>query len=500
MADGGLSDDGAALTGEGASASDQAAAPDADKDTSGCDPVSCPASSYPCKVPACVGGACGHLPSTGGACDDLDPCTAGDTCVEGVCQGKGARNWLSMFGKGSGGRLSDVVAGGGAELVAVGSDPASGSGGAYDALWLRADGVGRQTQSVSHGAPDSDDFVAVARLADGSFGAVGFAAGSGRVVHISADGAALAATAATLPGGGRFDDVAALGGDLLVAVGQQSLSSTGPGVAQAFLVGGGAAKVAWTWTRAVPGKRVAATRAAARTPGAALSGVAVLGYDRTLPPGGAGPDLYDMWVQALDASGKAQWSTALAPAITGAAAGLVVRDDGSLVTLIDKASALELAFLDAAGTVQVVTTLPGGNIDTASDLAAAPDGSLFIARDAWNGPVTLLRLDAKGKLLATAELTLPQAMRTRVFGFAAVGNGAVALAGDVMLQATKASSTSWRGFLRRVDLDAAPTCPAPDLCFGDTHSCAQPAPCQVPYCDGVSGCAVVALSPSVCVP
>ena len=501
-ADGGLYQDGSEAVGgkDGASAADQSTGADAEKDVKGCDPAACPASADPCQVRACIGGACGHVPGTGGACDDLDPCTAGDACVEGKCQGGGARNWLSMFGKGKGGRLSDVVSGGGADLVAVGSDPGGGAAGAYDALWLRADGVGRQTQSVSHGVGESDDFVAVTRLADGSFGAVGFAAGTGRVVHIAADGAALAATAAELPGGGRFDDVAAPSGDLLVAVGQQSMNSTGPGVAQAFQVGGGVAKVAWTWTRTVAGKRVAAPGVAARKLDPAPSGVVVLGYDRTLPPGGSGPDLYDMWVQTVNASGKGQWLTMLATAITGAASGLVTRDDGSIVTLIDKASELELAFIDPGGTVQVLTTLPGGSIDTASDLAAAPDGGLFIARDAWNGPVTLLRLDAKGKLLVTAALTLPKAMRTRVLGFAALGGGAVALAGDVMLQANKSSSTSWRGFLRRVDMDAAAACPAPDLCFGDTHSCAQPAACQVPYCDGVLGCAQVALSPTVCVP
>lgn len=48
--------------------------------------VDCPAPVGPCQVAVCAGGACsaGAAPD-GAACDDLDPCTAADTCVGGAC-------------------------------------------------------------------------------------------------------------------------------------------------------------------------------------------------------------------------------------------------------------------------------------------------------------------------------------------------------------------------------------------------------------------------------
>ncbi len=60
--------------------------------------VSCPAPeglNAPCLAAACDGetGACSLLPANaGGACDDGDPCTAKDSCVDGACVGAGATN------------------------------------------------------------------------------------------------------------------------------------------------------------------------------------------------------------------------------------------------------------------------------------------------------------------------------------------------------------------------------------------------------------------------
>ncbi len=49
----------------------------------------CPATT--CGVGRCVDGLCTTVPGNdGGACDDEDPCTTGDTCLGGTCSGAGA--------------------------------------------------------------------------------------------------------------------------------------------------------------------------------------------------------------------------------------------------------------------------------------------------------------------------------------------------------------------------------------------------------------------------
>ncbi|MBD89573.1 MAG: hypothetical protein CL940_04495 [Deltaproteobacteria bacterium] len=50
-------------------------------------PAQCDDTGNPCTEAACIDGACEELPVTGTACDDGDPCTQGESCNSGVCQG-----------------------------------------------------------------------------------------------------------------------------------------------------------------------------------------------------------------------------------------------------------------------------------------------------------------------------------------------------------------------------------------------------------------------------
>ncbi|HSA24635.1 MAG TPA: putative metal-binding motif-containing protein, partial [Myxococcota bacterium] len=73
---------------------------DCDGQTDGLDPgcVACSEDSEcedldPCTQDSCTGGACANLPAGDGqACDDSDGCTAGETCLEGDCQGGSLRD------------------------------------------------------------------------------------------------------------------------------------------------------------------------------------------------------------------------------------------------------------------------------------------------------------------------------------------------------------------------------------------------------------------------
>ena len=57
---------------------------DAAHDASACDPKAC-TDQNPCTIDGCGDEGCVHVPSGAVACEDGDPCTAGDTCAAGAC-------------------------------------------------------------------------------------------------------------------------------------------------------------------------------------------------------------------------------------------------------------------------------------------------------------------------------------------------------------------------------------------------------------------------------
>jgi hypothetical protein len=50
-------------------------------------PAQCADTQNPCTEAACIDGTCEELPVTGTSCDDGDPCTQGESCNTGTCQG-----------------------------------------------------------------------------------------------------------------------------------------------------------------------------------------------------------------------------------------------------------------------------------------------------------------------------------------------------------------------------------------------------------------------------
>ncbi|MCB9740115.1 MAG: hypothetical protein H6747_12690 [Deltaproteobacteria bacterium] len=463
-----------------------------------CNLGACPLPA-PCHLAACSEGACIEVPATGGSCDDGDLCTATGRCEDGVCSAGGPRNWLSVLGNGGGGRLSALVADAGGGIWAAGSSLATKGGQGYDAWLVRLDADGRQVGSVELGQDGSDDLVALVRTVDGGIAAVGYGGKTGRIVKVKGDGALVWSQDASQTNA-RYDALAAVGAARLVAAGMSSLSTqSGGALVDAFEPAGA---LAWTFERKVAGKRVAATKVAAFGSKSALAGQpVVLGYDRTFPPGGSGSELYELWLIALDATGKQVWKADLASGSSLAAAGLAARIDGSFVVLTDQVGAqLVLDVVDAKGKVTPLGKLPSGSISTSSDLALGSADQIFVLRDDTKAPAQLMQLDATGAVIAARALTTPTGTRARVFGLRALGGSAVGLVGDLMRTTTSASSTSWRAFARRVDLGPAPGCSETDACLGDTHGCAEPPACTTAYCDAVSGCQTLALPPAVCTP
>ncbi len=49
--------------------------------------LQCPDDGNPCTVATCEGGLCGTFPAEGLYCDDADPCTLNDACLQGTCKG-----------------------------------------------------------------------------------------------------------------------------------------------------------------------------------------------------------------------------------------------------------------------------------------------------------------------------------------------------------------------------------------------------------------------------
>ena len=50
-------------------------------------PIECPDTLNPCTEATCAAGICEETPVPGAACDDGDPCTQGESCSAGLCQG-----------------------------------------------------------------------------------------------------------------------------------------------------------------------------------------------------------------------------------------------------------------------------------------------------------------------------------------------------------------------------------------------------------------------------
>jgi hypothetical protein len=364
---------------------------------------------------------------------------------------------------------------------------------------VQLDADGRQVASVELGEDGSDDLVALVRTVDGGMAAAGYGGKTGRIVKLEGDGALVWSQDASQTDA-RYDVLAAIGAARLVAVAMASLSTqSGGALVDAFEPTG---TLAWTFERKVAGKRVAATKVAAYGAKSAAAGQpVVLGYDRTFPPGGAGSELYELWVIALDAAGKLVWKADLATGSSLAAAGLAARIDGSFVVLTDQVGAqLALDVVDAKGKVTPLGKLPSGSISTASDLALGPAEQIFVLRDDIKAPAQLLQVDGAGTIVAARALQTPFGTRGRVFALGSLGGDAVGVVGDLMRATTSASSTSWRAFARRVDLGPAPGCTETDACLGDTHGCPEPAACTTGYCDAVSGCQTLAMPPAACTP
>lgn len=465
-----------------------------DADTTTC-PQPCPAPTSPCDVSTCINSTCATKPAPENfPCDDDDPCTAFDRCVAGTCVGSGSPNWLNVYGNGSGGRLSALVPGPSATIQAAGSQLIS-SKSSYEGWVLRLDADGKVLHDGGLSDGTDSSIVALARLPQGDVVGAGYAQSTGRVVRFDDAGKVKWSVADTAQKG-RFDAIAVTAQGHVIAAGTSSiLTQLGDGWVHAYDEAGASL---WLWSRHVAGKRVAVTAVAAQPAfTAAAGGVVALGYDRTLPPGGSGADLYEMWLIALDAAGKQSWLSPLTGKVTGSASGLVARSDGSFVALLDVDSSLKLFVSDGGGKVSLLKTLPGGSIDSASDLSLGPDLGLFVARDHAVQPGQLWQLDAAGDVVAARTLDMPPKMRARIFGLQWLGGRAVGVCGDVMLQVSKASSTSWRSFVRRVDLSEAAACGG-DSCLGAGVCGSGHLPCVSGYCDGVVGCSEVAWSASVC--
>ncbi len=462
-----------------------------------CDLAACPVPDEVCQVAVCVGATCGFGPAPSGTlCDDGDPCTAADRCVDGGCVGAGARNWTHVFG-GDGGRLGAVLPGplGGALAVGTAAYNATTK---YDSWLLTTDADGKQLVDKDLGQPTHDDLVALARYPGGDVLAGGSADGKGRLLRLTPAHKPVFSVA-TSTGSSSVRAVAVTATGVALAGGMLDLNSkTGDAWAGAFNATGA---LLWDWKRGVPGRRVAVTRvAAAQSPatgGLPAGSAALLGYDRLLPAS-SGSDLYQMWLSALDAKGKPLWHTTLTKDITGSASGLVAQPDGTFVTLIDGSAGLQLQRVDAQGKVSKFATLPGGLIATASELIPGPQAGLFVVRDQTGGSGVIYGLSATGATVSQTPLIFPQGANGRVFDAAWAGDSALLLSGDLQRKIGKSSSSIYRAFIRRIDTFVQADCPAGDACRGDTHGCPPKDGCDLALCSGLTGCFSTPIAPAAC--
>lgn len=430
---------------------------------------------------------------TGAACDDGDPCTAGEHCSAASCVAGGPRLWTSYFGKGQGGRVSGLAARGDGGFQTAGNadfDPVTG----YDAWTVHVDATGKLANQETYVGTGSGDLVAVTTVPGSSgqaFVLVGSSAGRGYVVRRGPATTVWQNVYGTAQS--RLEAVA-VGADGTIVAG--GLGSIGNKVSTGWLQGidpSGQAK--WAWGQTIPGKMVAVTQVVALP-----SGFAALGYDRTLTAAGA--DLYDVWARFFDPAGQELKQVALLQGKTAAASGLLARPDGSLVALVDDGSAGQVRLWTIAPTGQatVLAQLPGGDIQTPTDLLAGPGGTLHVVRDTIQGPVQVVRLGPTGTIEAAHVLTWPNYLKPRVFSALWLGGDSLALAGDVFLQTTASSSTTFRSFVRRVDVFDPPACSQTEACLGDTHGCQPAGKCLVPLCDGQSGCGMAQVPAAACKP
>ena len=138
------------------------------------------------------------------------------------------------------------------------------------------------------------------------------------------------------------------------------------------------------------------------------------------------------------------------------------------------------------------------DLATASELIAGPQQGLFVVRDHTGGSGIIYALSASGATLGQTPLVFAKGATARIFDARWAGHSAVLLSGDLMRNISKGSSSTYRGFIRRIDLFPQAECTPGDACRGDTHGCPLKGPCDLALCSGLSGCFSTPIAAAAC--
>lgn len=460
----------------------------------------CPAPP-PCRVAACVDGACTTTPSpAGAACDDGDPCTGSGTCdAAGACKKGGPPRWAALVGDTPASQLRALVALDDGFVRALGNSAYAKDVG-YGSLFVKTDLDGRLASSTSIDVEGSESFEALAAVPGPkptwlAAGGVADAGGKSRglVAKLDDAGAVVWSKVFDAKGPSGFQAVAVEPGGGAWLVGARDVSSSSS-TAWAVRVDADGTKVAETALVGAPNE---ALRAVVPRAG---GGVIVAGYSRTVPS-----EKYDAWIAFLDAKGTVEKRVTYVEQVTLSVSGLMADGDGAIL-LLDLASGgqtLELLRVDGAGGVTWKSTvaLPG-SIDTPSRLARGPGGDVTVLSTTFvSGTVHrqngFVRFDASGAVVATKDET-PAGGAFRTYDLVAGQDGFFS-AGSFWLPQSPAASTVLRGTVFRFDPWGPASCTAAWGCRGeDAASCGDGTSCTFDLCDAATGCVHLADESASC--
>ena len=431
-----------------------------------------------CTDDACVEGVGCTSTNNTAPCDDGVACTGPDACAAGACAGPTKFTDVTL-----GTAQAETVA----QLRAVadgfallGTTPVDG----VDALWFaRTDWAGKQVADVTLPGLGAMLAVDLAVQADGFWALaeanIGGTQGTdARLVQLDAQGKSLLDV--SLGGPGDQHPHALLAGKSGLIVVGDTVVDAKPADAWVLLTDASAGNVL---TRTYGGAGVDVFHAVAKQP----TGLVLAGSTTSSGAGGA-----DMWLVAVDATGKQLWEHTYGGAGEDVAQAVLVLPDGFLLagTTTSKGAGTVDAWLvrtDADGNALWDRTYGGKNYDDALELYPAGDGYVFSGTTSSTGAggaeLWLVRVDALGNKAFGAP-----------YGGTANDTGAhvAVLADGFALAGTTASkgAGSTDAWLMRTDLFGNPTCAGSGACTAKTLSdCADGTPCTTDLCDAAhTGC------------
>ena len=447
----------------------------------------CPAN--PCGTATCQPGVgCVYTASgEGNACNDGQPCTTRDTCVDAVCSGlfwPGETTFASVPGQ----RPNAIVA----QEDALGrldgwwlAGEATATAGDVDAWVLRVEGDGSVRTSKTWGGPGWQRIEAATAASDGGLLVAGSRAGAGGsdgwLGRVDAKGEVVWQKTQE---GSENDGLHAIAwaGEGFVAAGSTQSLGAGKGDGQVVRFAGDGTV---TWRVPVGGSLNDALHGVGQLAG---GGFAVAGL--TWKPS-VGEE--DVLVARLDANGKVAWTKSYGGIGADIATSLVTTPDGGLFvagTTSSKGAGktdVWLLRLDASGNLAWDRAFGGKEHDRAQAVVLLEDGSAALfgstsstgsgKADAW-----LVRAGAGGDL--RWHRVYGNEAFDRGLALAPLPGGGFALAGAA--ESATGAVTAW---LVRTDAFGHRSCGTQGKCASlETDTCDDADPCTWDHCDGKAGC------------